>query len=80
VFQRNLENISARKFAPYLWAFIDADGNPSGVPEKLGGFNTNLYVIFPTSPKRERWKTLTKCTECGEIIMNTWFLEEIRQA
>jgi hypothetical protein len=80
VFKRRVGDVSADNFAPFLWAFIDTDGSPSGVPETLGGHDTNLYIIFITYPKRQRWKTLTKCTSCVEIIMNTWSLEEIRQA
>jgi hypothetical protein len=80
VFKRRVGDVSADNFAPFLWAFIDTDGSPSGVPETLGGHDTNLYIIFITYPKRQGWKTLTKCTSCVEIIMNTWSLEEIRQA
>ena len=49
---------------------------PTGVPERLDGDTTNLYIMFTTSPERQRWKSLTKTTSCAEIIMNTWFLEE----
>jgi hypothetical protein len=80
VFKQGVESVSAEDFAPYLWAFVDADARPTGVPEKLGGSNTSPYIMFTTFPKRERWKTLTKCTECAEIIMDTWFLGETRLA
>jgi hypothetical protein len=35
--------------------------------------------MFTTPPERDDG-TLTKCTDRAEIIMNTWSLEEIRQA
>jgi hypothetical protein len=76
VFQQDVERVSAGDFAPFLWAFIDADARPTGVLERLVG-NTNLYIMFTTSPKRQRWKTLSNCTKCAVIIMNPWSLEEI---
>jgi hypothetical protein len=79
VFQQKVESVSARLFVPFLWAFIDADGRSTGVPENLV-HDTNLYIIFTTCPKRGRWKTLMKCTQCVEIVMNTWSLGEICQA
>jgi hypothetical protein len=79
VFQQDVNSVSANDFAPFLWAIIDADGHLPGVHEKLL-CDTNLYIIFTTSPKRDRWKPLTKYTNCAVIIMNPWFLEEIRLA
>jgi hypothetical protein len=78
-FNKNVESVSARLLVPYLWAFIDADGRSTGVPENFV-YDTILYIIFTASPKRDRWKTLKKCTRCAEIVMNTWSLEEISQA
>jgi hypothetical protein len=79
VFQQDVESVCVDDFALFLWAFIDADGLSTGIPEKLV-YETNLYIMFTSSPKRDRWKPLTKCTDCVEIIMNTWSVEEIRQA
>ena len=76
VFQQNVMSVSADDFAPFLCAFIDADARSTSVPEKLV-YDTNLYIMYTTSPERDRWKSLTKCTKCAVIIMNTWFLEEI---
>jgi hypothetical protein len=80
VYRQEVENVSADDFAPFLWAFIDADERPTGVPERLAGHYTNLYIIFTTSPERQRWRSLRKTTSCAEIIMNTWSFEEIRLA
>jgi hypothetical protein len=79
VFHQDVESVSADDFALFLWAFVDADARATGIPESLVQ-NTNLYIMFTTSPKRDRWKTLKKCTDCAEIIMDTWSVEEIRQA
>jgi len=82
VYQQHVESKSffPSDFEPLLWAFVDADPHPTGVPEKLAGVDANLYIMFTTSPERERWKTLTKCKICMVIIMNAWFPEEMRQA
>jgi hypothetical protein len=79
VFRKKVHDVDAGDFVPFLWAFIHADAR-SVVPEELAGFHTNLYIMFTTSPKRDRWKPLTKYTQCVVIIMNPWFLEEIRLA
>jgi len=69
VFQQDVKNISAWDFAPFLRTFIDADECPTGIPERLAG-NTNLYIMFTTSPGRQRWKPLTKGSTCAEIVMS----------
>ncbi|KAF8506809.1 hypothetical protein F5888DRAFT_37159 [Russula emetica] len=81
VFERLVDHVSGGDFVPFLWAFVDADGRP-GIPDELV-HETNLYIIFTTSPNRERWKRwkpLRKKTNCAVIIMNTWSLEEIHLA
>jgi hypothetical protein len=72
-------DVRGSDFMPFLWAFIDADECTFGIPETLGGHSTNLYVIFTTSPKRQQWKCLEKCTDTMEIVMNPWSLEEMHQ-
>jgi hypothetical protein len=79
VFQQNVKCISGGDFAPFLWAFVDVDTLP-GVPERLAGIDTKLYIIFPTTPEQRRWKTLTKYTICVVVLMNPWLLEELRLA
>jgi hypothetical protein len=79
VYERAVESVSANDFAPFLWAFVDGDARSTGIHEKLVD-HTTLYIMYITSPERGQWKTLTKCTSCAEIIMNPWFLEEIRLA
>jgi hypothetical protein len=79
VFKLRIEDVSADSFVPFLWAFIDADER-KGVPKRLAGHDTKLYIIFVTYPKRQRWSRLESCTNNMEIVMNPWFSEEIRQA
>jgi len=79
VFTLPAESVRGQKFAPFLWAFVEADED-AGVPKSLVCHGTNLYIIFPASPKRLRWKSLVQCTDCAAIIMNPWSLEEMRQA
>ncbi|KAF8489067.1 hypothetical protein F5888DRAFT_1872903 [Russula emetica] len=80
VFEQDVKTVSARDFSPFLWAFIDADERLTGVPERLACHSANLYIMFTTSPERQRWKSLTKTMGCSVITMNPWFLEEIRLA
>jgi len=47
-----MSSVSARDFAPFLWAFIDTDARPTGVPENFLS-KTNLCIMFITSPKRD---------------------------
>jgi hypothetical protein len=52
VFQQDVNSVSADDFAPFLWVFIDGDACSTGVPEKLL-YDTNLYIMFTTSPERD---------------------------
>ncbi len=80
MFKLRVEDVNTDAFAPFLWAFIDADERKFGVPERLAGHDTKLYIIFVTYPERQRWSCLESCTSNVEIVMNPWSLEEIRQA
>lgn len=48
VFQQCVEDVSADDFAPFLWAFVDADACSLGVPENLLA-DTNIYIMFTDS-------------------------------
>jgi hypothetical protein len=73
---KNVESVDASRFSPFLWAFIDADGHLDGVPAKLLD-RTNLFIIFTTSPKSLRWKSLSKLTDHAVVVMNAWYKGEI---
>ena len=36
----DVENVSTRAVAPFLWAFVDADEHWTGIPKRLAGANT----------------------------------------
>ncbi len=80
MYQLCVEDVSADKFVPFLWAFVHADDQEFGIPGSLASRNTKLYIILITSPKRQWWKRLEKCTDDFVIVMNPWTLEEMRQA
>jgi hypothetical protein len=80
VFRRPAESVSGAHFEKFLWAFIEGDEHDAGVPEGFLCNDTNLYIIFPTSPKALRWKPLIKFTYVEWIIMNPWSLGEMQQA
>jgi len=80
VFQHTLENFPIGEFKPFLWAFVDVDARSACIPEQFADLEAHLYVMFTTSPERQRWKPLTKTTLCAEVVMNPWSLEEIHQA
>ena len=67
-------------FAPFMWAFVDADDSPTQFPEEISVSYTQLFTIFTTSPKRERWKPLMKNKWGIRLIMNPWSWDEICQA
>ena len=78
MYTQGLASVVLELFVQTLWTFVDADGSPLGVPERLLG--PNVFIMFTTTPKEERWKTLSKTTACSVIVMNTWSQEEIRRA
>ena len=76
VYEKKLEDVDASRFAPFLWAFIDADSHSAGIPAVLID-DTNLYIMFTTSPESMRWKTLSRSTALIVVVMNSWFPREI---
>ena len=68
-------------FSPFMWAFVDADDSPTHFPDEISVSYTQLFTIFTTSPKRERWKPLMMKNKWGiRLIMNPWSWDEICQA
>ena len=53
VFDLRVEDVSADKFEPFLWTFVDADEREFGVPETLAGHKTKLFIIFVTFPEQQ---------------------------
>jgi hypothetical protein len=48
VFQQDVERVSAGDFAPFLWAFIDADTRTTGLPESLATPVLPLHRVPPS--------------------------------
>jgi hypothetical protein len=55
-YQQDVKNVTACDFVPFLWAFVDADGSPTGIPGRL----TNPYIMFTTCPKQQTMETCDK--------------------
>jgi len=81
VYKEDVEKVDGSVFAPFLWAFIDADqgSDLTGAPIKLA-YETNLFIVFTSSPNRDRWLNVMRNTDWVKVVMNPWFLEEMRQA
>ena len=61
------------------WTFVDAD-ELEGVPPELIKKKSRFFVIFTTSPAKERWSRLGKSTSAVKAIMNPWTEKEILHA
>ncbi|KAI0280169.1 hypothetical protein BGY98DRAFT_964997 [Russula aff. rugulosa BPL654] len=69
------------QYKSVVWALVDADESPNGVPEEFVGRNTSFYVIFPTSLATENWSRIeTTSTSNVVIIMEPWSRGEIHRA
>jgi hypothetical protein len=67
-------------FKTFVWTFVDSDQSKDGVPPHLVPHETCYYVIYATSPCKERWSRLHKTTRVIRVIMNPWTREEILRA
>jgi hypothetical protein len=67
-------------FRCIIWTLVDSDENNEGVPPRLIPHGTLLFVIYVTSPAKERWSRMNKTTRRVVVIMNPWGREEIKRA
>ena len=67
-------------FKTFVWTLVDSDQSKDGVPPDLVPHETCHYVIYTTSPCKERWSRLHKTTRDMRLIMNPWTKEEILRA
>jgi len=65
---------------PFIWTLVDSDEAPEAVPPYLVPHSTPLFVIFSTSPRRDRWSCLHKTVRPKHVIMNPWKRKEILRA
>ena len=66
-------------FEQFIWTLVDCD-EAQGVPESLVPHGTQLFVIFSTTPSRDRWSRLHKTVRPITAIMNPWKRKEILRA
>lgn len=64
-------------FLSIVWTLVDSDQSIAGVPEILVPHGTRLFVIYITSPAKERWSRMEKTTNPAVFIMNPWSRSEI---
>ncbi|EDR05961.1 uncharacterized protein LACBIDRAFT_329135 [Laccaria bicolor S238N-H82] len=64
-------------FKRFIWTLVDSDEAKEGVPEYLVPHGTRLFVIYSTSPRRDRWSRLHKTVRPIVAIMNPWERKEI---
>ncbi len=67
-------------FLNFIWTLVDSDESKDGVPPRLLTPGTRLYVIYVTSPRKERWSRMGKTARDVTIIMNPWGRKEINIA
>ena len=67
-------------FRIFVWTLVDSDENKEGAPPRLLTPGTRLYVIYVTSPRKERWARMNKTVRDVRIIMNPWRRKEINNA
>lgn len=71
------DKFTASQFEVFVWTFVDSDHAMKGVPYCLVTPGTHHFVIFCTSPRKERWTRLYKTARVLIIIMNPWKIKEI---
>jgi len=68
-------------FKSVVWTLVDSDESRDGIPQQLIPRSTRLFVIYVTSPAKERWSRLDKTVPYDTvIIMNPWTRKEIHLA
>jgi hypothetical protein len=72
------DDFSPSDFKTLPWTFVDSDEASNGVPEHLVTHGSRLFVIYATSPAKNRWSRLEKTLRSvTEVIMNPWTRAEI---
>jgi hypothetical protein len=73
-------NFQLADYKKVLWTLVDSDESLTGIPDEFVTQNTPFFVVYATSPARERWSRLKKTTFNAVIIMNPWSRGEIHRA
>ena len=70
-------NFQEAEFRTIVWTLVDSDENREGVPPYLIPHETPLFVIYATSPRKERWSRMGKTVDKIVVIMNPWKRKEM---
>ena len=65
------------RFEPFVWTLVDSDHAKEGLPSHLVEQGTRHFVIYCTSPHKDRWSRLHKTVRQRTVIMNPWKIKEI---
>jgi hypothetical protein len=68
------------RFRYIVWTFVAADHNGKGIPPSLIAHGTPLFVIYVTSPAKERWDRMYHTIHETVVVMNPWTRKEIHRA
>jgi hypothetical protein len=71
------DKFKASHFQVFVWTLVDSDHGMEGVPRRLVSPGTHHFVIYCTSPRKERWSRLHKTVRDVTIIMDPWKIKEI---
>ncbi len=57
----------ASDFQFFVWTLVDSDEAGEGVPHRFVTHETRHFVIYSTSPSKERWSRLHKSSRLDNI-------------
>ncbi|KAL6300213.1 hypothetical protein BKA93DRAFT_752871 [Sparassis latifolia] len=69
-----------RYFDADVWALVDSDIAPDGLPRSLVRREAALFVVFATFPSEQRWECVLESASQILVTMNPWTRWEIHQA
>jgi hypothetical protein len=72
------EQFLKAEYKSTIWTLIDSD-HSSG-PDDFVGQGAPFFIIFATSPNKDRWSRFHKSFSLKVIVMNPWTRDEIHQA
>ena len=66
------------KFKSLVWVLLDSDRTANDITPLID--DARFFVIYTTSPAKQRWSYLPKSFSVKIIVMNPWSLGEMLQA
>jgi len=75
------KNFPPGAFKCFVRTLVDSDESKDGIPSHLIYHGTSLFVIYSTSPAKERWSRMEKTVnDVTVFVMNPWTRREIHLA